>query len=92
MFARVFKSAVIVSVVAFFATARGVPTSSGNSECDNEGLKCCNQVIDVRPTLPFPLGTNHSDALDGRIVVDHRRGIKPRRAARAAWYRWEHRG
>ena len=50
MFARVFKSAVIVSVVAFFAIARGVPTSTGNGQCNNGGMKCCNQVINVRLT------------------------------------------
>ena len=92
MFARVFKSAVIVSVVAFFAIARGVPTSTGNNQCDNGGVQCCNSVINVRPTLPLPLGTSNSDVLNGRIVVDHRRGVGPQRAARAARFRWEYRG
>ncbi|KAF8419610.1 fungal hydrophobin-domain-containing protein [Boletus edulis BED1] len=51
MFAGVFKSTVMVSVVAFLAVARGVPTSTGNSECDNDGqLQCCQQVLNVRPT------------------------------------------
>ncbi|KAF8552303.1 fungal hydrophobin [Imleria badia] len=56
MFARVFKSTVIVSVIAFVAVARGVPTSTSNSQCNNGSLQCCNNMMSSTTAQETGLG------------------------------------
>ena len=54
MFASVFKSTIILSVVTSLTTM-GAATSSNNGGCDNGSIKCCNQMINVRPTISLML-------------------------------------
>ncbi|KAN0078489.1 Fungal hydrophobin domain containing protein [Tylopilus felleus] len=67
---RVFKSTVLVSVVAFLAIAKAVPTSSSNNQCNIGNVQCCQQMFNSTSPGYEGLGALLSLLGLGKVVGD----------------------